>query len=126
MPPKSVPPTATAKRHAGGKKCVKGTSYIRGDPKSYSRFLKDNITDAAIGRMKLLAGGPRIQMSIPEGATGPGRTSAAQELRAFAMAIIRTLVNDTVCYTAIARRRLIKVDDFKAALAAVRGRRYYY
>lgn len=98
---------------------------MQNNPASYTQFLKDNITDAAVGRVKLLAGGPRIQMSPPAGATGVNNTCAAHELRAFIMAILRTLIMDTLSFTEISRRRLVKVEDFKTALASVRGRRYY-
>lgn len=98
--------------------------YRDSDTESLRNYLRANITDPAVARMKLLAGAPRISMSQPTGTKG---TTASDEVRAFYLAIVRVLVKDALTMLTSGRMnaKTMKLHTFQAALKIARNWRYY-
>ena len=98
--------------------------YKSGDKESLRKYLRANITNPAVARMKLLAGAPRISMTQPEGVKG---TTASEEVRALYLAIVRVLVRDAAMVLKSGRddAKTLKLHTFQTALKMARNWRYY-
>lgn len=89
-------------------------SYADNNPASFVEFLRSQISDAAVNRMKHRAGAPRI-----ESKTGPN------EVRALYYAILRVLLRDSLQLMEGKRTRTLTLLNFQQALKLIRDWRYY-
>jgi hypothetical protein len=108
-------------RHQLVKRSTHSHGYIHGNPVSYRKYLKSNITDASVTRMKWLAGAPRLAFTLSkeDGATS---STAADEVRALYTAILRVLVSDVM---KVKTCKTVKLHHFQQALKLARDWRYY-